>query len=133
MKLNGEKTMETNNENDMKQTNSVEKCPEIVRLRDFAYVEYQTRLNHLVLGGVEKEASACCIKVGINIDENKLADWIKMCVEIEVLPEEWRQRWACEKQINLLNEMIRSLEQENRSLSGEIRDLKECITTLMKN
>lgn len=81
-----------------------------------------TSTDNLYMEAVVDGVLECSAKIGIKIeiDEDKIKKWINMCVELERVPDEWRQRWGCaekmwelEKEILILTDKLEKAKENN--------------------
>lgn len=67
-----------------------------------------------------KEISKSCIKIGVDVDEERLRNWIKMCSALENIPIEISTDIALESKFKRLQDRVKKLEYENKELKARL-------------
>lgn len=67
-----------------------------------------------------EEKNKACIKIGVDVDEERLRNWIKMCNALENIPIEISTDIALESKFKRLQDRVKKLEYENDELKARL-------------
>ena len=67
-----------------------------------------------------KEMNKACIKIGVDVDEERLRNWIKMCNALDNIPIEISTNIALESKFKRLQDRVKKLEYENNELKARL-------------
>lgn len=83
---------------------------------DSLMVQIYTTQDDIILDEINK----VCVKTGVQVDEARLKNWIKMCEALENIPDEISNDIALKNKLKQLQHRINCLEQENLSLKARL-------------
>ena len=93
---------------------------------DFNFIDelmvqiFEARENYIL-----QEISESSFKIGVNVDEKRLKEWLKMCEALQNIPSDIAKDIALKCKINRLEQKIYALENKIKLLTLENEKLKE--------
>lgn len=67
-----------------------------------------------------QEMQKTCIKIGVNVDEERLRKWVKMCESLENIPIDTRENIALRSKFERMQNIIERLIYKNEILKARL-------------